>query len=43
MGTAEAPSLLELGGYGVGLAEKREAWREAVEQATNMLAHGAAR
>ncbi len=37
-GTGEASSLLELGGYNVGLTEKREAWGEAVEQCSNMLA-----
>ena len=37
-GTGEASSLLELGGYGVGLTEKREAALEAIEQCTNMLA-----
>jgi alkanesulfonate monooxygenase SsuD/methylene tetrahydromethanopterin reductase-like flavin-dependent oxidoreductase (luciferase family) len=37
-GTGQASSLLELGGYGVALADKAEAWREAVEQATRMLA-----
>ena len=37
-GTGEASSWLELGGYGVGVAEKREAWHEAVEQGANMLA-----
>jgi alkanesulfonate monooxygenase SsuD/methylene tetrahydromethanopterin reductase-like flavin-dependent oxidoreductase (luciferase family) len=37
-GTGEASSLLELGGYGVGVAEKREAWWEAVEQSASMLA-----
>src|ERR1041385_1864400 len=28
-GTGEGSSLLELGGYGVAVAEKRNAWREA--------------
>jgi len=37
-GTGESSALLELGGYGVPLAEKRNAWREAVEQCANMLA-----
>lgn len=37
-GTGQASSLLELGGYGVEVADKAEAWREAVEQATRMLA-----
>jgi alkanesulfonate monooxygenase SsuD/methylene tetrahydromethanopterin reductase-like flavin-dependent oxidoreductase (luciferase family) len=37
-GTGESSALLELGGYGVAVAEKRNAWREAVEQCANMLA-----
>jgi alkanesulfonate monooxygenase SsuD/methylene tetrahydromethanopterin reductase-like flavin-dependent oxidoreductase (luciferase family) len=37
-GTGESSALLELGGYGVGVADKRNAWREAVEQCANMLA-----
>jgi alkanesulfonate monooxygenase SsuD/methylene tetrahydromethanopterin reductase-like flavin-dependent oxidoreductase (luciferase family) len=37
-GTGESSALLELGGYKVPLAEKRNAWREAVEQCANMLA-----
>jgi alkanesulfonate monooxygenase SsuD/methylene tetrahydromethanopterin reductase-like flavin-dependent oxidoreductase (luciferase family) len=37
-GTGESSALAELGGYGVPLAEKRNAWREAVEQCSNMLA-----
>jgi alkanesulfonate monooxygenase SsuD/methylene tetrahydromethanopterin reductase-like flavin-dependent oxidoreductase (luciferase family) len=37
-GTGESSSLLELGGYGVPVAEKRNAWAEAVEQCANMLA-----
>ena len=37
-GTGESSALLELGGYGVPLAEKRNAWLEAVEQCANMLA-----
>jgi alkanesulfonate monooxygenase SsuD/methylene tetrahydromethanopterin reductase-like flavin-dependent oxidoreductase (luciferase family) len=37
-GTGESSALLELGGYGVPVAEKRNAWREAVEQCANMLA-----
>src|SRR6202034_4282401 len=36
-GTGESSALLELGGYGVPLAEKRNAWREAVEQCLNMM------
>ena len=37
-GTGESSALLELGGYGVPVAEKRNAWREAVEQCANILA-----
>jgi len=37
-GTGESSALLELGGYKVALADKRNAWREAVEQCANMLA-----
>ena len=38
-GTGESSALLELGGYGVAAAsEKRDAWREAVEQCANMMA-----
>jgi alkanesulfonate monooxygenase SsuD/methylene tetrahydromethanopterin reductase-like flavin-dependent oxidoreductase (luciferase family) len=37
-GTGESSALAELGGYGVPLAEKRNAWREAVEQCANMMA-----
>ncbi len=37
-GTGESSSLLELGGYRVPIAEKREMWLEAVEQTANMLA-----
>jgi alkanesulfonate monooxygenase SsuD/methylene tetrahydromethanopterin reductase-like flavin-dependent oxidoreductase (luciferase family) len=37
-GTGESSALLELGGYRVPLPEKRNAWREAVEQCANMLA-----
>jgi len=36
-GTGESSSLAELGGYGVDLARKREAWQEALEQCANML------
>jgi alkanesulfonate monooxygenase SsuD/methylene tetrahydromethanopterin reductase-like flavin-dependent oxidoreductase (luciferase family) len=36
-GTGESSSLAELGGFGVGVAEKREMWRECVEQVANML------
>ena len=37
-GTGESSALLELGGYKVALADKRNAWREAVEQCANMMA-----
>ncbi len=37
-GTGESSALLELGGYGVALADKRNAWLEAVEQCANMMA-----
>ena len=37
-GTGESSALLELGGYQVPVAEKRNAWREAVEQCANMMA-----
>ncbi|HEY5107931.1 MAG TPA: LLM class flavin-dependent oxidoreductase [Caulobacteraceae bacterium] len=37
-GTGESSALLELGGYGVPVAEKRNAWAEAVEQCANMMA-----
>ena len=37
-GTGESSALLELGGYGVAVEDKRNAWREAVEQCANMLA-----
>jgi alkanesulfonate monooxygenase SsuD/methylene tetrahydromethanopterin reductase-like flavin-dependent oxidoreductase (luciferase family) len=37
-GTGESSAQLELGGYGVALADKRDAWREATEQCANMLA-----
>ena len=37
-GTGESSALLELGGYGVQVEDKRNAWREAVEQCANMLA-----
>ena len=37
-GTGESSALLELGGYGVPVEEKRNAWREAVEQCANMMA-----
>jgi alkanesulfonate monooxygenase SsuD/methylene tetrahydromethanopterin reductase-like flavin-dependent oxidoreductase (luciferase family) len=37
-GTGESSALLELGGYRVKVEDKRNAWREAVEQCANMLA-----
>jgi alkanesulfonate monooxygenase SsuD/methylene tetrahydromethanopterin reductase-like flavin-dependent oxidoreductase (luciferase family) len=37
-GTGESSANLELGGYGVAVTDKRDAWREAVEQCANMLA-----
>jgi alkanesulfonate monooxygenase SsuD/methylene tetrahydromethanopterin reductase-like flavin-dependent oxidoreductase (luciferase family) len=36
-GTGESSSLAELGGFGVPVLEKREQWREALEQIANML------
>ena len=37
-GTGESSAALELGGYRVNVAEKREMWRETTEQCLNMLA-----
>ncbi len=37
-GTGESSALLELGGYRVPVDEKRDQWREAVEQCANMMA-----
>ncbi len=37
-GTGESSARLELEGYGVPVAEKREQWREAIEQIANMMA-----
>lgn len=37
LGTGEASSALELGGFGVPRGEKRAMWREAVEQVCRML------
>jgi alkanesulfonate monooxygenase SsuD/methylene tetrahydromethanopterin reductase-like flavin-dependent oxidoreductase (luciferase family) len=37
-GTGESSAILELGGFGVPIAEKREIYLEAVEQICNMLA-----
>jgi len=36
-GTGESSSLAELGGFGVSVLEKREQWREAIEQIANMM------
>src|SRR5580698_6369758 len=36
-GTGESSALLELGGFGIPVAEKRGMWREAVEQCANMM------
>jgi alkanesulfonate monooxygenase SsuD/methylene tetrahydromethanopterin reductase-like flavin-dependent oxidoreductase (luciferase family) len=36
-GTGESASTLELGGYGVAVADKRASWAEAVEQCLNMM------
>src|SRR5437773_5992508 len=36
-GTGESASLMELGGFGVGFEDKRQAWTEAVEQCLNMM------
>ena len=37
-GTGESASIMELGGYGVPVGEKRAAWAEAVEHCLNMMA-----
>jgi alkanesulfonate monooxygenase SsuD/methylene tetrahydromethanopterin reductase-like flavin-dependent oxidoreductase (luciferase family) len=37
-GTGESSSLAELGGFHVPVGEKREQWREALEQICNMMA-----
>ena len=36
-GSGESASLAELGGFGVRVDEKREQWREALEQIANMM------
>ncbi|MDJ0868827.1 MAG: LLM class flavin-dependent oxidoreductase [Myxococcota bacterium] len=36
-GTGESSAVLELAGYGVDVATKRQAWLEAVEQCANMM------
>ena len=37
-GTGESGSLMELGGFNIPIEEKKDMWREGVEQATNMMA-----
>ncbi len=37
-GTGESSAALELAGYGVPVEQKRDQWREAVEQCANMMA-----
>ena len=37
-GTGESSSIAELGGFGVPVGDKREMWREAVEQTADLLA-----
>ncbi|HSG89667.1 MAG TPA: LLM class flavin-dependent oxidoreductase [Pseudomonadales bacterium] len=37
-GTGESSAILELGGFGIDVAKKREAYLEAVEQICNMMA-----
>ncbi len=37
-GTGESSSILELGGFGVPVDDKRPAWQESVEQCCNMMA-----
>jgi len=37
LGTGESSSLAELGGFGVPVEEKRDQWRESVEQVCNMM------
>jgi alkanesulfonate monooxygenase SsuD/methylene tetrahydromethanopterin reductase-like flavin-dependent oxidoreductase (luciferase family) len=36
-GTGESASVMELGGYGVSVADERAAWAEAVEHCLNMM------
>ncbi len=36
-GTGESSSLAELAGFGVPVTEKRDQWREAIEQVANMM------
>lgn len=36
-GTGESSAALELGGFGIPVEQKREQWREAVEQCANMM------
>ena len=37
-GTGESSAMAELGGFGIDVDEKRDMWREAVEQTANMMA-----
>ncbi|MAB12343.1 LLM class flavin-dependent oxidoreductase [Parvibaculum sp.] len=37
-GTGESSSIMELGGFGIDPSEKRDMWREGVEQCANMMA-----
>ncbi|HVJ55633.1 MAG TPA: LLM class flavin-dependent oxidoreductase [Aliidongia sp.] len=37
-GTGESSSIMELGGFGIPVAEKRAAWAEGLEQCCNMMA-----
>lgn len=37
-GTGESSSIMELGGFGIEPSEKRDMWREGVEQCANMMA-----
>jgi alkanesulfonate monooxygenase SsuD/methylene tetrahydromethanopterin reductase-like flavin-dependent oxidoreductase (luciferase family) len=36
-GTGESSSLAELGGFGIDISQKREQWRESLEQIANMM------
>jgi alkanesulfonate monooxygenase SsuD/methylene tetrahydromethanopterin reductase-like flavin-dependent oxidoreductase (luciferase family) len=37
-GTGESSAIMELGGFGIPVEQKREMWRETVEQCANMMA-----
>ena len=37
-GSGESSSLAELGGFGISVEQKRDQWREALEQIANMMA-----